>query len=222
VDRFNEAAEAGATDGQSVSEEWLDRLWGDCRNLVQLSQPAPVDAESAVAAADLLADQFLLDPEARVLEYRRKSTAQRAVRTALRQIGLVAGEDFVERSKVRGAHHGEEFDFVVGNGQAVQLAQTWSFQLPDQEALAEQIKAWAFTVMDIRSHGGEALLGQRRLAVPREVDVEAVFVSPLPEGPTAVFAEAMAALEEVRAQARQETEAVAVARRAHDLLAGAH
>jgi hypothetical protein len=50
--------------------------------------------------------------------------------------------------------------------------QCWSFQLPNQAELAEQVKAWAWVVRGLRKQGGSLQLGEREIAVPAGTDVE--------------------------------------------------
>src|SRR5262245_364958 len=58
IDHFNEAADEGLVAREPVSEHWLRQLWEESRNIVQLTRPTPIVAESVVAAADILAEQF--------------------------------------------------------------------------------------------------------------------------------------------------------------------
>ena len=84
---------------------------------------------------NVLFEQFVIEPEARRFPFKKKHVALAAVRRAYREAGLKLGQHFEEGANVRGQHHKERFDFVVANGRAVQLAQTWSFQAPNQEEL---------------------------------------------------------------------------------------
>ena len=89
--------------------------------------------------------------------------------------------DFIEKVSVESvaAHYKDRFDFVVANGRAVQLAQAWSFQLPNQDDLVRDLKAWAWTVRGVRDSGGKVETNERRIDVPRDVDVAAIFIPPL-------------------------------------------
>jgi hypothetical protein len=84
-----------------------------------------------------------------------------------------------ERPLLHAGGHRERLDFAVANGKVVQLAQTWSFQVADQAALAEQIKAWAWTIQAVQHEGGtiEPAAGNT-LEVPSDVNVAVVYVSP--------------------------------------------
>jgi hypothetical protein len=104
---------------------------------------------------------------------------------------------------VKGAVHSELFDFSVLNGSVVQLVQAWSFQNPDQDALARNVKAWAWTVEDLRSHGGHVIVpdAKRYILVPRDVTIEALYVPPLQGNQESVFKEALSAFEKVNVRA---------------------
>ena len=141
-----------------------------------------------------------------------------AVRRAYREAGLRPRDHFEEGANVKGQHHKERFDFVVANSRAVQLAQTWSFQVPNQEDLAEQVKAWAWTVADVRKHGGTAETAARRIEVPHDVDIEAVYVPPVVGGPREALDEAFAAFSEINVQPVEADEASAVGLQASRLV----
>lgn len=168
IDQFDEAVQTSLfeVEDEKPSERWLEQLSSESRNVIQLSPPAVIVAESVNEALDMLFEQFVVDPEHRRYSFKRKHAALAAIRHSYRDAGLRIGKDFDEGAKVKGQHHNERFDFVVANGQAVQLAQTWSFQQPNQEELAERVKAWAFTVEDVRDNGGLAELSMRRINSP--------------------------------------------------------
>jgi hypothetical protein len=112
------------------------------------------------------------------ISIQKKHAALAAVRRAYRNAGLRLGEDFEEGARISGQHRKERFDFIVANGSALQLTQTWSFEVPNQEDLSEQVKAWAWTVKDVRDHGGIAETEARRIEVPQDVDIQVVYVPP--------------------------------------------
>ena len=162
LDYFVEAGSENAMDDAvEISEDWLYSLWEQGENVVQLSRPTPILAETIDGAMNILFDQLIIDPIARRYPFKKKNVAMAAVRKSYRERGLVRDEQFLEAPTVFGRNHHERFDFTVMNGRAVQLAQTFSLQIPDREKLIEDIKAWAFTVEDI----------QRVEALPRRMHV---------------------------------------------------
>jgi hypothetical protein len=198
LDAYADAVEGTQPRHDEISERWLGHLWEDSNNVVQLSEPAPIMAESIESALNTLFEQFVLEPETRRFAFQKKHTALAAIRRAYRDNGLLKGLDFDEASLVKGGHHRERFDFVVTNGHVVQLSQAWSFQVPAQQDLLEKIKAWAWTVEDIRKNGGEAEVQDRKAYVPKDVEVTAVYIPPAPNAPSATLDEALSAFKEVR------------------------
>jgi hypothetical protein len=196
LDHYSEAMQGNERPEESISEEWLCSIWERSQNVVQLSFPAPVLADDVDNVFQKLFPQFIVEPERRLDRHTNKHPALAAVRKAYQSVGLQKQIDFAEKVKVNGLHHGETFDFVVKNGRAVQLAQTFSFQVPAQSDLAETIKAWAWTVRDIQSHGGEASFSAGSIEVPKEVAIGVVYV---PASDTPLMDEALSAFREVRA-----------------------
>ena len=194
IDRYMESVQTNlfTTAEEALSEQWLTRLVDESRNVVQYAPPAIVLADSVTEALDIVFEQFVLEPVSRQYPFKKKNEALAAVRRAYKDIGL-SRQSFTENASVMGSHHKERFDFVVGNGRALQLAQTWSFQIPNQDDLSEHIKAWAWTVKDVRDHGGSAVAGDRQIVVPYNVDIEAIYIAPRPNGPRQAMDEAMAA-----------------------------
>jgi hypothetical protein len=194
LDRYSEDVAGRHFSGvDSPSLRWLLRLADESRNVVQFSVPAIVVAESVEEAIDVLSGQFLVDSQARALRYKKKTAALASLRHAYAAAGVRTLGVVSEGVLVRGPHHGAQFDFVVGRDQAVQLAQTWSFQVPNQADVAEQVKAFSWSVRDLRTGTGLATTESRTLAVPGDVDIEVVYVPPLAGGPMDVLNEALTA-----------------------------
>ncbi len=221
VDRYTEAIQTNLFEAadERLSEEWLTRLSEEARNVVQLSVPAVIVADDIDEAISILFEQLIVEPKARRFPFKKKNVALAATRRAYREAGLTLREHVVEGASVKGRHHKERFDFVVANGSAVQLAQTWSFQVPNQEDIAEQVKAWAWTVSDIRQHGGMAEAETRQIVVPSDVDIEVVYVPPTVDGPREVLNEALAAFEEINVQSVESELAGTVGQEASRLIA---
>ena len=156
IDDFERAGETLFDPGVELSEAWMERLYVDQRNVVQLSRPTPMVAASADEAMDRIFDDLVVDPARRRHPFQKKHAALAAVRAAYRAHSVEKTKNLRERVSLQTDHHRERFDFAVTNGKVVQLTHTWSFQLPDQEQLAEQVKAWGWTVRDVR--GGVARL----------------------------------------------------------------
>jgi hypothetical protein len=162
-----------------MSTELVRAFAGEMENVVQMTLPTPVIASSADEAADIVAAELLLDPVAQKYRFEKKHRAVGSTRRAYRE-HQVPEEAVAERAPVTAGPYDAAFDFAVFNGQAVQLVQCWSFQLPDQTQLAEQVRAWAWVVREIRERGGVVRAGDREVEVPRgdEIEIAAVAVPP--------------------------------------------
>jgi hypothetical protein len=220
VAREQQAVEDGKN--PSLSESWLFALHEQHRRILQFSTPTPMIAESSEEALETIFDELVRDPASSRLHWRTKRAPHFALLRAYRAVGLKGGKTVRQDSVVNSIHHTTKFDFVIGNGSAVQLAQAWSFEAPNSEQLATEVKAWAWAVQDLRNTGGSVRSEGETLSVPRDVDIEVVYLPPkTPEGQR-VFEEAESAFKEVRARPRQESEVTAIAREAADSLASAH
>lgn len=164
-----------AEDGISVED--LRKMSDEMCNVVQLSAPVPILAPTASAAVDLAFRELIVDPERLRFPYAKKHGAMKAVKAAY----LANGIDAFRDGTLHTGPYQTRFDFAVGNGRALQLVRCWSFQLPDQNALAEEVKAWAWGVRALRLAGhGDAVIDKTgdMLAVDSGIDVEAVFLPP--------------------------------------------
>lgn len=218
VDNFDEATQSLFGPEVELTEAWLWRLHADHQNIVQLSPPAPMAAESADEALESVFDLMVLDPAVRKHSFTKKNAALAAMRRAYDGVEIAKGRERRERVTLKTAHHDALFDFAVTNGRAVQLTQAWSFQVPDQATLAEQVKSWGWTVQEARAVGGRVLTKTEEFDVGKDVHVEAVYVPALPTRPAPAFIDAKHVFERLGVQAVSHEQAGDVARRARELL----
>jgi Protein of unknown function (DUF3037) len=204
-------------EGEPISNALLSRLAVEMQNVVQITPPAPVVAGSASAAIDLLFEQLLVDPLSRRFPFEKKFRALKRTREAYRALALPR-ESIDERVIVSSGPFATRFDFGVHNGHVLQLVQCWSFQLPNQEELAEEVKAWAWIVHRLRERGGECFVPHARLEIPPHTAVSAVYIRPRGEDPAPAYEEALAAFRETRVTAVEPEEVEAVAEHAATLL----
>jgi hypothetical protein len=206
----------GEDEGAISNALSLDRLRAlsyEMNNIVQLSEPTPVLAETAEEALDMIFEEFLVDPAAIRFRFERKHRAVGAVRSAYRSRDIPAGA-IKERVRVEAGSFHAAFDFAVHNGRAIQLVQCWSFQLPNQETLGEQVKAWAWVVGELREHGGSIQADAQTIAAPDGLEVASVYIPPLAGRPTEAFEEARAVFDELQVEARTPDRAHVLADRA--------
>lgn len=174
--------------------QWLAEMATEMNNIVQLSDPAPVAADSAEAALDRVFERLLVDLPRATYRFKKKNEAQAVVRRAYEN-HRVPGTAIKQRVTVESAGFDTSFDFAVHNGRAVQLVQCWSFELPNQEELAEQVKAWAWVTRHIRDRGG-VLASEGGLVVPEDLDIGAIYIPPR-DADSAAFEQAMSVFREL-------------------------
>lgn len=179
-----------------MSSALLTRLAAEMQNVVQVSAPAPIAADGAEAALDFVFDQLVLDAARKSFPFEKKHRAQGAVRRAYRSHAVPTAA-IRERAAVRSGVFDGVFDFAIHNGRTVQLVQCWSFQLPNQSDLAEQVKAWSWLVHEIRRSGGELTYASGEASVPQDLDIFAVAIPPRADVDAPAYAEAQAAFAEI-------------------------
>lgn len=162
--------------GERLSREAVERMCSEMQNVVQIGRPMPVRAQSVNAALELAFSELIIDPEQRTFPFEKKHRAVGALKEAYKDLEIPTKRDAWVQSGV----YKMGFDFAVANGQAVQLARCWSFQLPNQGDLAEDVKAWAWNVRAMRQGSGAqaAFKDSASLFVPNDVDIEAVYIPP--------------------------------------------
>jgi hypothetical protein len=73
-------------------------------------------------------------------------------------------------------------DFAVANGTLVQLAHGWSFQSNEPTITVQQIKAWSWTLRDVRDGDGTVQVRDRgelrSYDVPADLAIDVVYVPP--------------------------------------------
>jgi len=180
------------------STAWLESLAQEMSNVIQVTDPAPVPAESAETALDLVFERLVVDPARVTYRFKKKHQAQAAARRAYRE-KKVPDSAVQAQSRVASRAYDFQFDFAVRNGEAVQLLQCWSFELPNQAELTEQVKAWAWMVHEVRSNGGY-LIGEETIEVPAGLDIASIYIPPVDLASSA-FAEAQSAFAELNVNA---------------------
>ena len=206
LDAVTEARDAlvPPRDLPDVSEAWITKLSRDWANIVQLSPPQPVVADDAQEVFDALWGRMIFERKTRGREITTKLTALKGVRESLRH-HQIERRNIWERPTLKTTSSHSPIDLAVHNGRVLHITQCWSFQVADQEALLDDVKAWAWTVRDLRrGNGGEVSALDRSLEVRSDVPIAAVFVPPeTGRTPTTTMEEALSAFadQDVRATA---------------------
>jgi Protein of unknown function (DUF3037) len=210
-------ATAELTKAEPLSTEYVLHLAEEMQNVVQLTAPAPIVASSAEEALDLLFGEFVVDPTSQRLRFSDKKPAQASTRRAYKAHEIPPEAVQEHAAIVAGPYEGV-FDFAVANGTVVQLVQCWSFQLPNQAELAEQVKAWAWVVHELRSQGGSVTLTDRQADAERDVEVATVVVPPADGQEAPAYEEARAAFNEINVEQLTPDEADELGARAAERL----
>lgn len=204
-------------------EGWLNRLYRDHRNVVQLSPPTPILAASAEEALDVLFARQIIDP---VTDPRVKVTTKHGVLQALRHSYRQANVDVHHvRPRVElfvGDRVHTLVDFAVAsNGSAVQLSQAWSFQ--GKEVVTEQVKAWGYAIGRLRQGEHARILDTASVeawdrGVDPKVNVEVVVAAPTTREQEDAYDEASQVFRQLEASVHRIDEVDAVGQRASRLL----
>ena len=204
-----------------LNEAWLESLYVEHRNIVQLSPPTPMLAESVDEALDKVFDLMILDPTRQNYGYRWKNTVLAATRRAYRAQSI-RQPDLFERVELLTDHYSDRFDFAVTNGTTLQLVRAWSFQIGDLQQLSSQIKSWGWTVRATRDGGGAIRSRDgRTFDVQRDVDIEVVYVPPADDRSEAAFTEGKSVFDDLDVLSVPLKDVKSVAERARELLVGA-
>jgi hypothetical protein len=186
IDRFS------LMQGGEVSEAWLEDLHRRHRNVVQLSSPTPIIAESAEEALDSIFGEVVVEGDAAeggtVRGYATRLRLFSELKSSYRQ-QQIPPRLIREKALVSVGGLKTPMDFVIGNGAAVQLAHTWSFQLQSIGEVVRDVKSWAFTVERLLERGGRTL-DEPAADVPSSVDVQVVLAPPRTNEQEKAYAEA--------------------------------
>lgn len=163
---------------QLLSEDWLWKLQDDHQNIVQLSTPTPMVAENVEEALSTIYEEMILDPSPQKRGFKTKHAVLSETLKAYDRYGLRRSGHLAQHVPLRTEFHRQTVDFAVRNGIAVQLTQTWSFEVPAQEELAEQIKAWGWTMADLRKAGGRLSVKNEEVTVEPNVEIDVIFIPP--------------------------------------------
>jgi len=166
--------ESSWSDGPEINEVWLAEMASQSRNVVQYTPPQPILAVDVAAAMEKLWNTFIVDH----VPQKRESLSRHQIRTrylkSLQQFQLTP-DQLKAKVKLSTGHSTTSIDVAVYNGVAKRLTQCWSFQVKDTESVLNEVKAWGWTMRDLRRSGGEIRTSTRRIQVPGEVELSVVY-----------------------------------------------
>ncbi len=196
IDDYTQSIENDIPTEIEVNEQWLTKLWEDNQSTVQFSYPTMLLADTVSEALEQVFDHLIVDqPKRGRAHFRTRLPAVAAIRNAY-TIHDINKLYIKERVLFSGNNHQERFDFAIVKKEALQLSHAFSFQLPDKDELSKNVRAWSWTVRDLRSNGGELRTDSDTLEISKDVDIEVAIIPPTVRGDDRVFREAKDAFEE--------------------------
>lgn len=142
---------------EPMTTSFVERLRVHQQNSVQLSEARTVIAESADAAMDLIYPLMVEEAEPRLRSAGRQRIA-RLMNEEFHRRFESAGVPMRTKVPARSESATGSFDFVLGAGGSMQLAQAWSFTVQSTDDLQQQFQAWNWLVSRVREEG--AVLGR--------------------------------------------------------------
>ena len=203
---------------------WLESLHYDHRNVVQLSAPTPMAAESAEQALDFLFAGQVIDPQMQSREpVVTKWTVISDLRRAYRQAAVDSRLIHQKAELYVGQHLHAPLDFAIIADQALQIAQGWSFRRADIDDVSTQVKAWAFPIGRLRAEDDARVIsaGETVSRISRDVDVQVIVAEPRTGEQIRAYEEASQVFAQVRASVHTLAETDEVGRYAAELVAKA-
>ncbi|GAA3420760.1 DUF3037 domain-containing protein [Streptosporangium vulgare] len=209
-------------DGEPLGEAWLQQLHHDHRNVVQLSPPAPILADNAREALQLIFEHVIVDPVAQPRQASvTKDSLTRKLREVYRQVDIDPSLVRQRPQVFVGAHVNYTVDFAIANGHAVQLTQAWSFRRSGLDEVSMQVKAWGYALDRLRQ-GEEARVidstNQQVSTIDSSVDLQVVIAPPQTAAQERVFEEAKEVFAGLSAQVHSLDDVEAVGARAERLV----
>lgn len=206
--------------GEPVAASWLDELYRDHRNVVQLTTPMAMSIEDAEAGLDLLFSKLVIDPVTQPRGYITKSRVVSDLRTAYR-VHVKADLLHTQAQVFVGDLVRAPIDVAVANGVAYQLTQAWSFQRAGVADVTTQVKAWGYAISRLKGgEEGRLINGDGYVTVvPTDVDVQVAVAAPKSQEQDRAFAEAQQVFADLEVPVHALDDIEAIGLRAAELLA---
>ncbi len=218
IDARDEEMELGV--GDALDESWLDRMHHDHRNVVQLTSPTPMLAESPEAALELLFEHMIIDPVSQQRDFITKHRVVSDLKEAYRRASIKPQLVHNRVEVYVGDRVHTNIDYAIANGSTLQLTQAWSFQRAGVEEISTQVKAWGYALGRLRSGERARLLGPANLTsdVASDVDLQVVVAKPRTKDQQDVYGEAQQVFDELGVVVHDLNDVDAIGRRAAELI----
>lgn len=215
IDRLNERI-SNQNNTRLFDERFLSladmaRLSSRSNNLVQLSNPRNVVAQSAQHAADLLFSHLITGQGVATVKPQRRTVLRNTLLKEFRSSNVENVAQIGRSVKSRIGRSSDVFDFALvprlgGTLLApkiVQVSQAWSFANEDIDNVSKSVNSWNFFVSRLRDEGAHAVVEGEERAISSGLPIWVIT-----EPPTAA---------QIRRDARHE-DAILAAREAWNLL----
>jgi Protein of unknown function (DUF3037) len=202
-----------------LTDEWLRDCHRDFRNVVQLTAPMPVIAESAQQALELVLDSLVTDPVRQtrgLTKTRLVSSILEAFAKSQLNASLYKRPDLYVGEKLH-----TTIDVVAKSPRAMVLTQAWSFQNANPDQVTDSVKAWGFAVSRLRDHDAARLMtgsGPESLEVSDDVQVNVIIAEPENASQMSAYEEATEVFKSVDAKLYAYADVGAAADRTRELL----
>ena len=174
--RFPTDDDAPLLDGPEINEEWLSQIASQSQNVIQYSAPQVVLAEDVNAALARLWDTFIVES----IPQKRDSLSKRQVMTQYLktlQKQHLGADHLKSHARLKTGHSTASIDVAVHNGVCKRLTQCWSFQVKDTESVLNEVKAWGWTMRDLRRSGGAITTPSGSIGVPKNVELSVIYAT---------------------------------------------
>lgn len=203
-----------------MSRGFIEDLRIRMHNIVQISPPRPVRAQSAEDAADIAFDLMVVD-QGPVTVHRSRTLVARRLHEAF------AHDPEVMRYVAQARHARVEgqridYDVAVTDDVTLQMTQAWSFDLQNLKRLETNIQAWNYLMSLVRKEGGQLVRPRApersTLRIPDDVDINVLYRPPVSREGQRLFKTAQRGWRGLRIQALEETQAEKVVQEARELV----
>lgn len=166
-------------DNAVVTTGWIEHLRHRQANSIQFAEPAPIRAESAAAAIELLFPHLV----ERTHTSRRRGLTRSGMRHDVRgvlqhELGLVLGRTLHVQPRARVGQQRGAFDLARDESSRTVLTNVWTFNAATLTDLERDNQSWNYLVSRFRADGGSVeLSGTQRLLAGSE-PIEVVYDPP--------------------------------------------
>jgi hypothetical protein len=185
---FSEAEESS----YALPESWLNEVWSEKRNVVQLSKPQIAVGANASEVLDFVFASQLIDLPKANRDFVSKSTLLTRLNRELKNQYLPPGQTTLERPALMVGHLRAPLDFAFGHDDhAVQITQAWSFQTGTVDDITTEGKAWGYVLQRLQDGYKAHIEGHAKsIGLDGDVPVEVLLAGPRTAHQQEVFEEA--------------------------------